>query len=98
MAYLDVYRLPSGETLLDYQSDQLDHLSTRFTVPLLPPDRLPSRVERIHPMFTVAGVELVMATHLAGAVPARALKAKVGSLASEAYAVQRALDALVANA
>lgn len=98
MARLDVYRLASGDVALDCQSDQLDHLSTRFTVPLLPPDKLPSRVDRIHPTFTVAGVDMVMATHLAGAVPARALGTKIGSLSEDDYAVQRALDSLIERA
>ena len=98
MAHLDVYRLESGGVALDCQSDQLDQLSTRFTVPLLPPDKLPSRIDRIHPVFSVAGVDMVMATHLAGAVPAHALKTKIGSLSGDDYAVQRALDSLTGTA
>jgi len=94
MARFDVFRLPGGALALDCQSDLLDHLASRFTVPLVPEDTLPARIPGLHPSFEIAGMMTVMATHLAGAIPARAMKDKVVSLAAQEYVIQRALDAL----
>lgn len=94
MARFDVYRLTTGDIAIDCQSDLLDHLSTRFTVPLVPPDRLPAAVPGLHPSFEIDGESMVMATHLAGAIPVRALREKVASLRDREYVVQRAIDTL----
>lgn len=94
MARFDVFRLPGGALALDCQSDLLDHLASRFTVPLVPETALPSRIPGLHPSFEVAGTMTVMATHLAGAIPVHAMKDKVASLAGEEYVIQMALDTL----
>lgn len=94
MARFDVFRLPDGALALDCQSDLLDHLSSRFTVPLVAEDLLPKRIEGLHPRFEIDGEIAVMATHLAGAIPKRAMTLKVASLVEEEYVIQRALDTL----
>ena len=94
MARFDVFRLPGGALALDCQSELLDHLASRFTIPLIPEDALPGRIPGLHPSFDVEGTMTVMATHLAGAIPARAMKDKVVSLAAQEYVIQRALDML----
>lgn len=94
MARFDVVRLPGGALALDCQSDLLDHLASRFTVPLLPESALPGLIPGLHPRFEIDGTVAIMATHLAGAVPAHAMKDKVGSLAGQEYVIQRALDTL----
>ena len=94
MARFDVFRLPGGALALDCQSDLLDHLASRFTVPLVVESALPTRIPGLHPAFEVEGVMTVMATHLAGAIPAKAMTRKVASLAQQEYVIQRALDTL----
>lgn len=97
MPQFDVYRMRDGGLALDCQSDLLDHLSSRLTVPLLEPERLPARIARLHPSFDVAGRPLVMATHLAGAVAANALRDPVASLAEHRFTIQAALDTLTGS-
>ncbi|WP_287979200.1 CcdB family protein [Sphingomonas sp.] len=97
MARLDVVRLKGGSIAIDCQADILRHMATRFTVPLLPLEQLPEVIAGLHPSFDVAGRRLIMASHLAGAVPARMIEEKVGSLHDMEYAVQRALDMLTGS-
>lgn len=94
MARFDVFRLTTGDIAIDCQSDLLDHLSTRFTVPLVPPDQIPAAVPGLHPSFEIDGETMVMATHLAGAIPVRAMREKLASLGDREYIVQRAIDTL----
>lgn len=97
VARLDVVRLKGGSIAIDCQADILSHLSTRFTVPLLPPERLPDRIAGLHPSFTIAGRQWIMASHLAGAIPTRAIEETIVSLREDEYAVQRALDMLTGS-
>ena len=97
MARFDVFRLTTGDLAIDCQSDFLDNLATRLTVPLMVPDRVAAPVSGLHPTFEIEGVEMVMATHLAGAIPVRVMQAKIGSLADQQYVVQRALDTLTGS-
>jgi toxin CcdB len=94
VARFDVFRLPGGALALDCQSDLLDHLASRFTVPLVAEDTLPARIPGLHPSFEIDGTMTVMATHLAGAIPVRAMADKIVSLAEHEYVIQRALDTL----
>lgn len=97
MPQFDVYRMRGGALALDCQSDQLAHLSSRLTVPLLQPKEVPQRITHLHPAFDMDGEQLVMATHLAGAVPASALRQPLGSLAQHRLAIQAALDTLTGS-
>lgn len=94
MARFDVFRLPGGAVALDCQSDQLDYLASRFTVPLVPEDAIAKPIDGLHPRFEVAGTTMVMATHLAGAIPARAMTDRIASLGEQEYVIQRAIDML----
>lgn len=94
MARFDVHLMPSGDLALDCQSDQLEYLASRFTVPLVPESETASRIAPLHPTFEVRGERLIMATHLAGAVPVRALGTAIASLKAHEYEIQRALDTL----
>ena len=98
MAQFDVYRITSRQYAVDCQSARLDHLGTRLTVPLLWREDVPVEVGAIHPQFEVDGKQLVMATHLAGAVPVARLGKPIASLARHEYAIQRALDTLTSTA
>ena len=97
MAQLDVYRISARQYAIDCQSEQLEHLATRFVVPLLRPEDVPEHMSPLHPTFEVAGQMMVMATHLAGALPVRRLREPIASLAVHSYAIQRALDTLISG-
>jgi toxin CcdB len=93
MARFDVYE-GAGTYLLDCQADILDHLETRFVVPLFPADNVP-RANRLNPLLNVAGRPFVMATQLASAMPARELREPVDSLADEHDVIIGAFDMLI---
>jgi len=93
MARFDVYRL-RGMYLLDCQSDRLSELKTRFVVPLLPIGEVP-RVNRLNPIFSVDGEQLVMATQLGSPVTALQLRDPVTSLVDAHAAVIDAFDTLL---
>lgn len=95
MSRFDVFR---GDETVDYfldcQADSLRHFETRFVVPLLLAE--PTRqADRLHPIFEVEGTRVVMVTHLASAVPARALRGKVTSLDEHHTTIIGALDVLI---
>ena len=80
------------------QSDQLDHLTTRLTMPLTrsasvgirPPRRLSQTVR-------VNDENLFLAAHLVAAMPRAALQRKVVSLRPDAALFIDALDAVVSG-
>ena len=93
MARFDVYR-GGGTFLLDCQADVLNHLDTRFVVPLLPAGETP-QAARLNPIFDLNGEAVVMATQLASAVPARELREQVASLVGEHDRIMNAFDMLL---
>lgn len=95
MARFGVYRLPDDSLVLDCQSDFIDHLGTRFVVPLLPPAEVPSPLPSLHPCFDIDGERLMMATHLAGAVHSRLVKKPILMLDRHQDSIMRALDTLI---
>jgi toxin CcdB len=105
MAQFDVYPNPSVPQRAAFpyfvvlQSDQLDHYSTRLSMPLsrasvagvaLPPRRLAQAV-------MVGGERLYPAPHLVAALPRTMLREPVQSLRSEAAVLVDALDAVVSG-
>jgi toxin CcdB len=94
MARFDVVRVAGGALALDCQSDLLDHLSSRFTAPLVPAASFPRPIAGLHPCFDINGEPFVMLTHLAGAIPLQGVQEKVTTLAEHEYVIQRALDTL----
>jgi toxin CcdB len=95
MARFSAYRLTSGLVGLDCQSDLLSYFETRLIVPLLPVNEVPRSIERLHPVLDVDGERLVMATHLASAVPVREIGRKICSLNAHEYEISAALDVLI---
>ena len=96
MARFDVYGEPGGfGFLLDCQADLFRGLSTRFMVPLMPRQHAPIAGARLNPIFQVEGMEVVMVTQFAGAVPVRELGERVMSLDVEQSAIMSALDMLL---
>jgi toxin CcdB len=97
MSRFDVYR---GDDTVDYfldcQADTLRHFETRFVVPLLLAE--PTRqADRLHPILEIEGNRFVMVTHLASAVPARALRNKVTSVEEHHTTIISALDMLIGS-
>jgi toxin CcdB len=84
----------SVDYFLDCQADSLRHFETKFIVPLLLAEPT-LQADRLHPIFEVQGTRVVMVTHLASAVPARALRNKVASLDEHHVRIIGALDMLM---
>ncbi|NMM45776.1 plasmid maintenance protein CcdB [Rhodospirillaceae bacterium KN72] len=93
MAQYDIYRMPGGAGyLLNVQSDLLEGMATRVVVPLMPRDTAPPAADRLNPVFTIGGEDLVLVTQNLAAVPLSILGKAIGGLDAEADAVRNALD------
>ncbi len=99
MARFDVYRNPFSEAdttpwLLDVQADLLDALHTRIVIPLRRRDRFAEArlPPELAPVVEVEGVACVVETPKLAAVPARALRSPVCSLAGHRDELTRAID------
>lgn len=101
MARFDVYANPGSQAaatpfLLDVQSDLLDGLDSRMVIPLrslahFPRVKLPTRLT---PVLTIDGQDFLLETPKMGAIPKRALKSPVTSLATARTQITAALDFL----
>ncbi len=101
MARFDVYANPGSHAattpfLLDVQSDLLDGLDSRMVIPLrslayFPRVKLPTRLT---PVLTIDGQDFLLETPKMGAIPKRALKSPVTSLATAQTQITAALDFL----
>jgi toxin CcdB len=84
--------------LVVLQSDQLDHLSTRFVMPLARLAKPPTSAPRRLSQTVVVGREAVhLAAHLCAALPARLLRKPVMSLSHDAAVFLDALDAVISG-
>ena len=96
----DIHRNPDPAShtlapyLLDIQTDLLDHLSTRVAVPLIRRNAM-TVAERLHPIFTVEGHEVVMATADLAAIRRTDMGERVGSLAERRDDIVAAVDFLI---
>lgn len=93
MARFDVYVVGSAY-YLDIQSNILPLLNTRLVVPLLPADKAPAPLRRLHPSLAINGHLLVMATHLMVAVPLKSLGKPVASAMNDYDEIVAAIDML----
>ena len=83
---------------MDVQSDLLRRLPTRLVVPLAPLQAsAPGLPKRMAPRLRLAGRELVLVPHEAGAVQAKVLRKRVATLRAQARLIVDALDALVSG-
>ena len=104
MAQFDVFENPNRAQregfpyLVVMQSDQLDHFSTRFVMPLIrlanPPAMSPRRLTQT---VRVGGEALHLAPHLSASLPERLLRRPVASLRSQADTLRDALDAVISG-
>jgi toxin CcdB len=95
MAQFDLYRLASGQLVIDCQAEELSSLPTRIVVPLLDPAMVPRPVKSLHPIFVINRIERVMATHLLSAIPERELGEALQSFERYRYDIVNALDFLI---
>jgi toxin CcdB len=80
--------------LIDVQADLLADLDTRIVVPLIRSTVFGRPATRLHPVFTIADQQVVMATHLLAAVRRGALGASVASLLDQRDVIISAIDVL----
>jgi len=103
MAQFDVYRNPSEATLKDIpfvvvvQSDLLDTLATRMTIPLCTLEFAAQVPEKLCPRVSVNDQKLRALAHYAGALPTRSLRQKVANLTADASALVAALDVVISG-
>jgi toxin CcdB len=96
MAQFDVHRLVNRPGLvLDCQTDLLDHIYTRFVVPLIMRKDAPLPAGRLNPVFKIESAERVMLTQSAAAIRRNELGEKVTSLAHRDREIMNALDFLL---
>jgi toxin CcdB len=80
--------------LLDVQADLLSDLETRVVIPLVRRAAFGRPASRLHPVFTVADEQVVMATHLLAAVRRRSLGAPIASLEARRDVIIAAIDVI----
>ena len=100
MAQFDVYKNTGPDSrripyLLDIQSDLLPALATRVVVPLVRSSEYKAPVRRLHPVFDVEGIGVVMLTSDLAGILRSELGAKIGSFASHRDEIAAALDFLI---
>lgn len=103
MAQYDVYPNPSrsGAEGIPYvvviQSDLIDALATRLTLPLAVPDAATRAPTALCPVIVVKGQRLHALAHYAAPLPAKLLKRPVDNVAAQATALVSAIDAVLSG-
>ena len=103
MAQYDVYPNPSSSAadsipyVIVIQSDLLDALATRLTIPLAELDMTVKVPTTLCPVIVVNGKRLHALAHYAAPLPARLLKRPVDNVAAQASALVSAMDAVLSG-
>jgi toxin CcdB len=103
MAQYDVFTNPSGSAaegiryVAVVQSDLLDALATRLTMPLAVLDVATKVPTALCPIIMVMGQRLHALAHYAAPLPAKALRRPAENVASQASALVSALDAVMSG-
>ena len=103
MAQFDVYANPSesAEHGIPYvvvvQSDLLDALATRMTIPLATVEFAKKSPDKLCPMVEVNGQRLRALAHYTAPIPTRSLRQVVGNLAPQASTLIAAMDVVVSG-
>jgi len=103
MAQYDVFTNPSGSAaegipyVVVVQSDLLDALATRLTMPLAVLDVATKVPTALCPVIMVKGQRLHALAHYAAPLPAKALRRPVENVALQASALVSALDAVLSG-
>lgn len=103
MAQYDVFPNPSASAgngipyVVVIQSDLLDALSTRLTVPLTTLAFAGKVPTALCPTITIKGVRLHALAHYAAPLPAKALRRPVDNVAAQAHALVVAMDVVLSG-
>ena len=94
MAQFDLFRLKSGQLVVDLQTDLLGIEASRIVAPLREAGRY-AAFPGLTPIVNVAGASWIVRVQELAAVPGAELRDKVGSLTDHRDALKRALDILI---
>ena len=103
MAQFDVYPNPSNSARLGIpyvvviQSDLLEALATRLTVPLASSEWAGKSPEKLSPVIAVRGQNLRALVHYAAPVPTRTLRLPVGNVSAQSAALIAAMDVVLSG-
>ena len=103
MAQYDVFPNPSRSAadgipyVVVIQSDLLDALATRLTMPLAELDPANKVPVALCPVITVGGQRLHALAHYTAPLPARDLRRPVDNVATQASALVSAMDAVLSG-
>jgi toxin CcdB len=103
MAQYDVFTNPSSSAADDVpyvvviQSDLLDALATRLTMPLAVLDVANKVPTALCPVIMVKGKRLHALAHYAAPLPAKVLRRPVDNVAAQASALVSAMDAVLSG-
>jgi toxin CcdB len=103
MAQYDVFTNPSRSAadgipyVVVIQSELLDALATRLTMPLAELDVSNKVPNAICPVIVVDGKRLHALAHYAAPLPAKVLRRPVGNVAAQASALVSAMDAVLSG-
>ncbi|WP_418317136.1 CcdB family protein [Piscinibacter sakaiensis] len=103
MAQYDVFINPSSSAadgipfVVVIQSDLLDALATRLTMPLAVLDAATKVPTALCPVVMVNGQRLHALAHFTAALPAKALKSPVDNVAAQSSALASALDTVLSG-
>jgi toxin CcdB len=96
VAQFDIHRTARRQSLVvDCQSDLLDHIDTRFVIPLVPLSTGPSASGHLNPIVMHDDESYLLLTQTASAVNKRDLGPVVGSLEGQRLEIIRAIDVLI---
>jgi toxin CcdB len=94
MAQFDVFRLRTGQLVVDLQTDLIGIDASRIVAPLREAGRF-AAFPGLTPRVEIAGAAWIVRVQELAAVPGAELRERVGSLATERDALKRALDILI---
>ncbi|MAM61342.1 CcdB family protein [Maritimibacter sp. UBA3975] len=94
MAQFDLYRLASGQLVVDLQTDLIGIDASRIVAPLRDAGRY-AALPGLTPVVEVEGAAWIVRVQELAAVPGAELRERVGSLEAERDALKRALDILI---
>ncbi|WP_322895536.1 MULTISPECIES: CcdB family protein [unclassified Yoonia] len=94
MAQFDLYRLASGQLVVDLQTDLIGIDASRIVAPLRDAGRYVA-FPGLTPRVEVEGAIWIVRVQELAAVPGAELRQPVGSLAEHRDALKRALDILI---
>lgn len=103
MPRYDVFTNPSSSAhagipyVVVIQSDLLDVLATRLTVPLAIPHAATKVPTALCPLIVVKGQRLHALAHYAAPLPAKLLRRRVDNVAAQASALVAAMDAVLSG-